>query len=165
MKPLSIVAAAMMLSFGAGQAMAEVSPADKIFAINAAAGGQAEVRLGQLATANAATPAVKQFGERMVTDHTQANQELAEIARKQNLTLPARPEASDQVTEQRLSNLKGHAFDSAYIRDMVQDHQKDVADFRKESESGQDPELKAFAAKYLPVIEQHLQMAQTAERE
>jgi putative membrane protein len=165
MKSASIAMGAALLCLGATQAMAALSAADKTFATKAAAGGQAEVELGQLATRDASAPAVKQFGERMVTDHTQANQALIEIARQKNLTLPSTPDAADQATEKKLSALKGHAFDSAYMQDMVQDHQKDVADFRNESETGQDPDLKAFAAKYLPVIEHHLQMAQAAERE
>jgi putative membrane protein len=102
---------------------------------------------------------VRQFGEEMVTDHSQANQELQAIAKQQDLTLPSRPDSASVATEQRLQSSSGAAFDSAYARDMVQDHQQDVADFQKESSSGQDPALKAFAQKYLPVLQHHLQMA------
>ena len=96
----------------------------------------------------------------MVTDHSQANQELQAIAKQQNLTLPTRPDAASAATEQRLQSSSGSAFDSAYARDMVEDHQQDVADFQKEASSGQDPAPKAFAQKYLPVLQHHLQMAQ-----
>lgn len=64
------------------------------------------------------------------------------------------------AARQRLMGLKGSAFDAAYARDMVKDHQQDVAEFRKEARAGQDPALKAFARKTLPVLQQHLQMAQ-----
>jgi putative membrane protein len=155
---------AIAITFAAGSAMAQqLSPQDKTFATKAAAGGQAEVMMGQLAEKNGSSQQVKQFGQRMVQDHTQANQELMVIARSQNLTLPTTPDAKDRSTEERLSNMKGQAFDTAYIQDMVQDHQEDIADFQKEAQNGQDPALKAFAQKYLPVLQQHLQMAKAAQ--
>jgi putative membrane protein len=144
----------------AGHGIAQISPADRTFATKAAAGGEAEVVLGRLATEKAGSQQVRQFGQQMVTDHTQANQELQAIAKQQNLTLPTKPDAKSTATEQRLQNSSGAAFDAAYSRDMVQDHQQDVADFQKEASSGQDPAMKAFAQKYLPVLQHHLQMAQ-----
>jgi putative membrane protein len=96
----------------------------------------------------------------MIEDHTKANQELKSIATAQNLELPTKPGKSELTTEHRLKQASGPAFDRAYIEDMVQDHEKDVAAFRKEAQSGQDPAVKAFAQKYLPVLEQHLRMAQ-----
>ncbi len=154
----AIGAAALMLA--AGHAMAEMSTADRTFATKAAAGGEAEVVLGQLATQKAGSDQVRQFGQQMVTDHSQANQELQAIAKQQNLTLPTKPNSASAATEQRLKNSSGTAFDTAYTRDMVQDHQQDVAEFQKEATSGQDPALKGFAQKYLPVLQHHLQMAQ-----
>lgn len=148
------------LCLTAGQAMAQMSPADQTFAKKAASGGLAEVSLGQLAQKNAGSPQVRQFGQRMITDHTQANQELQMIAQQQNLTLPNEPDAASRTMEQRLQASTGTAFDTAYARDMVQDHQQDIADFQQEATSGKDPALKAFAQKYLPVLKQHLAMAQ-----
>src|SRR3978361_1619174 len=115
----------------AGHALAQISTADKTFATKAAAGGQAEVALGRLATEKAGSQQVRQFGQQMVTDHSQANQELMAIAKQQNLTLPTKPDSASVSTEQRLQASSGAAFDSAYTRDMVQDHQQDVADFQK----------------------------------
>jgi putative membrane protein len=158
-KTAAIIGAGMFI-FASGHAMAQLSPADQTFATKAAAGGQAEVALGRLATEQAGSQPVRQFGQQMVTDHSQANQELQAIAKQQNLILPTRPDSASVATEQRLRASSGAAFDSAYARDMVQDHQQDVADFQKEASSGQDPALKAFAQKYLPVLQHHLQMAQ-----
>jgi putative membrane protein len=62
----------------------------------------------------------------------------------------------------RLSAMSGNAFDAAYMQHMVQDHKKTVADFQKQAQSGSDPALKTFAQKYLPIIQQHLQMAETS---
>jgi len=161
MKYASTTFGALLLSLAAIPAVAALSSEDRTFVTKAAAGGQAEVAFGQLAKENASSPAVKQFGERMVTDHTQANQELMQIAQSENLNLPKGLDAKHQAKEKQLSTTKGQAFDKAYMQAMVQDHKEDVADFRKEAEHGQDQQLKAFAAKYLPVLEQHLQMAES----
>jgi putative membrane protein len=160
MKGTAAVIGAGILMLVTGQAIAQISPADRTFATKAAAGGEAEVVLGRLATEKAGSEQVRQFGQQMVTDHSQANQELQVIGKQQNLTLPTKPDAASTATEQRLQASSGTTFDSAYARDMVQDHQQDVADFQKEASSGQDPALKAFAQKYLPVLQHHLQMAQ-----
>jgi putative membrane protein len=160
MKKTAALIGAGVFVVAAGQAMAQISTADRTFATKAAAGGEAEVVLGRLASEKAQSGQVRQFGQQMVTDHSQANQELQAIAKQKNLTLPTKPDAASTATEQRLQTSSGTAFDSAYARDMVEDHQQDVADFQKEATSGQDPALKAFAQKYLPVLQHHLQMAQ-----
>ncbi len=143
-----------------GQAVARMSTADQTFATKAAAGGEAEVVLGQLASEKAGSQQVRQFGQQMVTDHTQANQALQAIAKQQNLTLPTKPDAASSAAEQHLQSISGTAFNSAYARDMVEDHRQDLADFQQEARSGQDPAIRAFAQKYLPVLQHHLQMAQ-----
>jgi putative membrane protein len=160
MQKAAAIIAASMLILAAGHAMAQLSPADRTFATKAAAGGEAEVALGRLATEKGGSQQVRQFGQQMVTDHSQANQELQALAKQQNLTLPTKPDSASAATEQRLRASSGAAFDTAYTRDMLQDHQEDIADFQKEASSGQDPTLKAFAQKYLPVLQHHLQMAQ-----
>jgi putative membrane protein len=100
----------------------------------------------------------------MTDDHTQANQDLKQIAAQENLTLPTQPESSAQTEAKRLQQANGSAFDHEYVEHMVKDHEKDVAAFRKEAQSGQDPAVKGFAQKYLPVLEQHLQMAKSLNK-
>lgn len=134
--------------------------ADHTFATMAAQGGMAEVALGQLAQQKASSDAVKQFGQRMVDDHTKVNDELKSIASTKNIALPAEVSAKDKATMDRLSKLSGAAFDRAYMQDMVADHKKDVSEFRHESENGTDADMKAFAAKTLPTLEEHLKMAE-----
>jgi len=158
---LALVAAGV-IGLTAAQSMAALSSTDRTFAQKAAAGGLAEVSLGQIAAQNANSQQVKDFGQRMVTDHTQANQELQQIAQQENLTLPTQPDSKDQATQKRLGTLTGTAFDTAYTKDMVQDHRQYIAEFKREAQSGQDPALKAFAQKTLPVLQQHLQMAEAA---
>jgi putative membrane protein len=133
--------------------------ADQKFAEAAAAGNAAEIQMGKLATEKAANEKVKQFGERMVTDHTKASAELKAIAAKKGMTLPDSPKPKDQATIEKLSKLSGPAFDKAYMRDMVKDHQKDVAEFQKEATNGSDPDLKAWAGTTLPILQEHLKLA------
>jgi putative membrane protein len=147
---------------GAVPALAVVSGADKTFATEAAHGGLAEVQMGQLALQKASSPKVKEFAQRMVTDHTQANQDLMQLGKSENLTLPTQLDAKHKSEMDRLSAMSGNAFDAAYMQHMVQDHKKTVAEFQKQAQSGSDPALKSFAQKYLPIIQQHLQMAETS---
>jgi len=139
--------------------------ADNTFAMKAAQGGMAEVQLGQLAKDHAKSQAVKDFGDRMVTDHTKANDELKSIASKKGITLPTSIDAKDQATYDRLSKLNGAEFDRAYMADMVKDHQTDVAEFRRESQNGNDADLKEFAGKTLPTLQEHLSLAQKTNSE
>jgi putative membrane protein len=125
-------------------------------------GGMAEVELGRLAAQIAQSDAVKQFAQRMITDHGKSNDELTSLARSKKVTLPSDVGATHKATKDRLAGLSGAAFDRAYMQEMVADHQKDVNAFRAESESGKDPEVKAWAAKTLPTLQSHLQMAQAA---
>jgi putative membrane protein len=136
--------------------------ADSAFAKEAAQGGLAEVALGTLAAERAASDAVKQFGERMVSDHGKANEELKTLAQRKNMTLPSEPSAKQLATQKRLEKVKGEAFDRAYMQDMLTDHHHDIAAFEREASSGNDPEFKAWAAKTLPTLKAHLQLAQDA---
>jgi putative membrane protein len=156
------LAAAGLVGLLTGQAVAAMSATDRTFAQKAAAGGLAEVALGQLALQNGSSQQVKDFGQRMVTDRGQANQELQRIAQSENLALPTSLDSKEQALQKRLSSLKGPAFDAAYTQNMVKDHEQDVAEFKREAQSGQDPALKAFAQKAVPILQQHLQMAQAA---
>jgi putative membrane protein len=137
--------------------------ADTRFASNAAQGGMAEVQLGQLAVQKATNPDVKAFGQHMVDDHTKANDELKEVAGKESITLPTNLNAKDQALMSRLQNLSGAQFDKAYIRAMVKDHEEDVKEFQKEANAGTDAGLKDFAAKTLPTLQSHLEMAKSTD--
>jgi len=123
-----------------------------------AQGGMLEVELGKLAQAQASSDAVKQFGSRMVTDHSKANDQLKELAAQKGVTLPAAMSNQQKHDVSKLASLSGAAFDSAYVSMMVQDHKKDVAEFQKESKSGKDSDVKGWAATTLPTLEGHLKM-------
>ena len=134
--------------------------ADTKFAAGAAVGGMEEVELGRLAAQKGASDEVRQFGQRMVDDHSKANQDLTAVASAKGLALPAALDAKHQGEVQKLSALSGDKFDQEYVGMMVKDHKKDVAEFQKESTDGADADIKAFAARTLPVIQEHLQMIQ-----
>jgi putative membrane protein len=137
----------------------KIGASDKRFVRKAAEGGMAEVELGQMAAEKASNPEVKKFGQRMVDDHTKANDQLKEVASSKGIQLPTKLSPKDEMTKQRLSSLKGDDFDKAYMSDMVKDHAQDVADFQRESTSGMDPDVKNFASKTLPTLEDHLKQA------
>jgi len=136
---------------------------DQTFVMKAAHGGMAEVKLGTLATQKAANADVKAFGQQMVDDHSKANDELKQLASTKGITLPTDIDAKDQATYDRLSKLSGAEFDRAYMNHMVSDHRTDVSEFRRESQHGSDPDVKAWAAKTLPTLEHHLQMAESTD--
>jgi putative membrane protein len=137
---------------------------DQKFVMDAAKGGMAEVELGKLAQDKGSNDQVKNFGKRMADDHGKANDELQTLARNKNITLPSDLDPKDKATKDRLSKLSGPAFDRAYMAAMLQDHKKDVSEFKRESTSGHDPDVKAFAAKTLPTLEEHLRLAQDTEK-
>ncbi|HTL45363.1 MAG TPA: DUF4142 domain-containing protein [Vicinamibacterales bacterium] len=142
------------------QSSTAVSAADKAFVREAAIGGMAEVDLGNLAKEKASSADVKSFGDRMVTDHGKANDELKQWAEQNKVTLPTEIDAKHKAMHDRLSKLSGDAFDKAYMKDMVADHKADVAKFRTESKSAHNADLKAWAGKTLPTLEDHLKLAQ-----
>lgn len=135
------------------------------FVLDAAKGGMAEVQLGKLATEHGQTDEVKKFGQRMVDDHTKANDELKSIAASKSIKLPQELEGKDKALMTRLEKLNGAAFDRAYMNAMVTDHQKDVNEFKKESNTGRDPQVKSFASSTLPTLEEHLQQAKQTRSE
>jgi putative membrane protein len=162
--PLLFLAVAGCTQGGMGSSgsSAEMSvPAeDRIFVSEAASGGIAEVALGQLAERNASSGTVRDFGRRMVKEHSQANDELTTIAKAQGLTPPTDMDSTHAALRTRLERVTGPAFDNQYINGQVEDHAMQLALFRKEAEEGQNPQLKAFAQKYEDIVAEHEQMAQ-----
>ena len=132
------------------------------FASNAAQGGMAEVEMGRLAAQRASDPEVKAFGERMVSDHSRANGELKSVASKKGLQLPTDMNSEQKSEIDKLSKLSGAEFDKQYMSAMVDDHKKDVKEFETQSKEGNDADIKSFAARTLPTLQEHLKMAQAA---
>ena len=101
----------------------------------------------------------------MAQDHAKANDELKQLAAGKGLQLPSAPDPHSQEMIAKLQKLSGAEFDRAYMDHMVQDHKKDVAEFQKEASRGRDPQIKAFAAKTLPTLQEHLKMAEATHAE
>lgn len=148
---ISLAAAALPLMTWA----ASSSP-DTDFYKKAAEGGLSEVELGQLAQEKATSPEVKQFAQMMIDDHTAANMKLQKLAATKEISLPTSSSMGQMATKAKLKVLSGDTFDKSYVKSMISDHKEDIAEFRKEAESGQDPDARAFAKATLPTLEKHL---------
>ena len=144
-----------MTSMPSGQ----ISLSDASFLRKAAAGGAAEVESRQPGQDKASNPEVKQFAQKMVDDHSAANSELKTLAQQKGVAVPTQPDFRSKKELDRLSKLSGPAFDRAYMKLMVSDHEKDVSEFQKESRSAQDSDVKSFAGKTLPTLQDHLRLA------
>jgi putative membrane protein len=134
---------------------------DAAFVTKIAEVGMAEVELGKLALQKTQRDDVKKFAQQMVDDHGKAGDELKALAMRKNITWPADLDAEHKALRDRLSKLSGAAFDQAYMQAMVDGHRKVAAQFRTETQSGSDAEVKAWAAKTLPTIDAHLKHAET----
>ena len=138
-----------------------LSETDTTFINQAALGGMAEVQFGQLAAQKASRPAVRDFGQQMVTDHTPLNQQLMQLAQAKGITPPADLDPAHQAILARLQRERGATFDRDYMRGQVSDHQAMIALFQREAQEGTDADLKNFATQGLPALQQHLQLAQS----
>ena len=137
-----------------------LSSSDQKFLMETAMAGLMEVELGRWAAQVGTSPEVKQFGQQMVDHHSKANTELAQLASSKGVTLPTQLDEKHQRDVSKIARQKGADFDRAYSKAMLKDHQDAVKDFEKQSTGGADADLKAFASKALPTLQEHLQMAQ-----
>ena len=138
---------------------AQLSDADARFIQRAIQDGQAEINMGTMIVQKAVSPEVKNFGQRLVDDHTPINQQLAQIAAQKSVTTPAQADAREQREMERLSNLSGTDFERTTLRNAVRDHEKEIQLYQDEINSTQDPDLKAFAQSTVPILQQHLTLA------
>ncbi|HEV2693848.1 MAG TPA: DUF4142 domain-containing protein [Verrucomicrobiae bacterium] len=139
----------------------QLSAKDSKFIKNALIGGQMEVTLGQLAAQKGADQSVRDFGTKMVADHQKAGDELKGLVTQKGGQVPEVPDQNSMA--EHLQKLYGHDFDKMYMNHMVKDHMKDIAEFESEAKNGDDAELKTWASKTLPVLQEHLQLAKAAQ--
>ncbi len=135
------------------------------FMTKAAHGGMMEVQLGKLAGDKAKSDRVKAFGAMMVTDHTKAGEELKSLASQKNVTLPTSPSEEHQHHIDDLSKKTGTDFDKAYMKMMVENHEKVIDDFKKDSSDGKEADVKSWAAKTLPTLRKHLDSARNIRKQ
>jgi len=132
---------------------------DRKFLKDAAMDGLTEVALGKLAIEKASSDAVKQFGQKMIDDHTKASDELKQLAAGGNVSVPDALDSKHQSRAEKLAKLSGAEFDKAYIKDQLKYHQQNVKEFQEEAQYGSVAEVKSFASKTLPTLQQHLELA------
>jgi len=145
------------------EASGTLSFSDRKFIEKAAQGGLAEVEMGKLAQQKAQSNEVRQFGERMVKDHSAADDKLTQIASGKGMTAPGEMDAASKREYDRLSKLSGAEFDREYMKSMVSDHLKDIREFKSQAKSAKDADLRAFAESTVPTLEEHLKLARSAD--
>ena len=148
-------------STSSGTTPPAMTPGDLEFVLKASAGGMAEIHLGQIAQGRAGSEQVRAFAQRMIADHGQANDALAEIATARGTAPPDQPPVDVRTVAQAMEAYEGEDFDQVYVVEQVGAHAVAIALFRHAAEHAAAPELRAFASEHLPVIERHYQEAQT----
>lgn len=134
---------------------------DRKFMETAAQDGMAEVELGKVAAQKAQSADVKAFAERMVQDHGKANSQLMQLAQAKGVNLPTALEGKHKRMLDKMSKLAPDKFDREYMDEMADEHKKDVKAFREASKDSKDADVKAFATATLPVLEEHMKLAES----
>jgi len=160
MKQLLLIASIIAALASAGSAASAKEQPGQRFITRAIQGNLAETALGQLAQQKGASDGVRNFGQQLTADHTAANQRATAVATQLGVTPPTEPNSQQKAVYDRMSKLSGAAFDRQFIKHMVDDHKKDIAEYQKESRKPNDPAA-AYANETLPTLQQHLQTAQT----
>jgi len=139
------------------------NPKADAFMQKAIAGNLAEIQVGRLAQQQGATQGVRHFGAVLVQDHTEANRQAMSAASSMGVTAPPSPSAKEQGEYQKLASLSGSRFDKAFVKAMVKDHLKDIAEYKREAKMGNGPAA-SYAQQSLPTLHKHLQLAESLER-
>jgi putative membrane protein len=155
---LASISASLVLIAASSTSGAQASSDDKSFVEAALKGGMSEVDLGNLAVKKGASDDVRAFGQKMVDDHTKLGDHMKGVAGEIGVTPPSMASASDEARKAELEVLSGDAFDKAYIKAMVKDHEEDLRDFKKEAANGSSPAVKSAAHEGETVISHHLEM-------
>jgi putative membrane protein len=143
----------------AGEPATSLSAGDRRFIEKVARDSMAEMRMGQLAKNRGLREEVKEFANRMVTDHRAVNDALRSLAAAKGVALPSQIAGKDQRAMDKLGRAVGPDFDRAYMSHVVSNHAKDVTAFRQEAENGKDPDVRDFAASKIATLEDHMRAA------
>lgn len=143
-----------------GAGASSLASSDRKFMQEAAAGGMAEVEMARVAVERASSDAVRDYARKMIEDHTNANQELMQLASTKGVTLPAGLDAKHRAMLTRLGGLSGAEFDREYVRNAgVKSHERMLKLVQGHARKGRDADARAFAAKMVPAVQMHLDMA------
>ena len=169
LRKMKLVAALALLAAVVGARADDRKPGeepfnDVAFVQMAAMDGMHEVQLGQIAAAKATREEVKEFAKTLVADHTKANEKLKAVAKAANIPLPDKLDEKHQAHIDRFKDYKGENFDGDFLKHQVDDHQKAVALFTQASKDAKNAQVKDFASKTLPTLQQHLEMAKKLQK-
>src|SRR5437879_6169384 len=139
---------------------AKLSDNEKQLLQKIADANKAEIEMGQLAQSNAASPKVKDFGQKLVDDHTQNNQQLQQIAQQKGVQLQDQEKPDGQSMKSKLENTKGAQFDKAFLQHERDDHAKLLKELQQQQDQVQDPDVKSFISQTITAVQQHLDAAQ-----
>lgn len=139
------------------------APKETHFIKEAIQGNLAEVQMGKLGEEKGTTADIRDFGKRLVTDHSAANDKAKAAAQQAGITPPTEPTKKQTEMYQSLSKLSGSKFDKRYIEDMVKDHKKDIAEYKRAAKSGSGP-IADYAQNALPTLQEHLRIAEKIEK-
>lgn len=137
------------------------SELDRLYVTESAQGGLAEVQIARVALQRSRDNDVKQYAQQMIQEHTPVNQQLVQLANQKGITPPTTVGPKYQAAIARLSQFSGRDFDQAYKEEAgINLHMEYLVVQRRQSQLGQDSDLRAFAVRNIPVAQRHLQMAQ-----
>lgn len=143
---------------------ADLSSTDRAFLKSAADANMTEAHLGKMAQDRAADTGVKDFGQTLVQDHTKAYEELTVVANKTGESIPKGIDVRRNRAIEELTRQKGIGFDRRFVTHEIQDHRKTITEFKREAENGQNADIKAYAQKMIPTLEEHLRKAEELEK-
>jgi putative membrane protein len=142
-----------------------VASGDRKFVEAAARAGMAEVESAQLAKGKADSQAIKDFARRMEDDHNKANEALRKLADAKGVALPPETDVRHRRLQDRLRGHTAAQFEREYIDHQVSDHRHVISDFEKEAKKGHDADLRKWAGEQLPILREHLRMAQSVQED
>ena len=160
----AVLSMALLLGNAAWAAEAKGAKMDAQFIRDAAQGDMLEMRLGEIAQQKAASPEVKEFAQRMQQDHSAHLEKVRGLAASSNIKLSNDLDPKHRSEVDRFAKMTGKDFDRQYIDHMVQDHQKDIKEYEKAQQQVTNPEEKAPASETLPILKDHLNMAQNTQK-
>ena len=131
----------------------QVANSDESFLTELSRRARTEIKMAELATRLAGSNAVKQLGDRLLTEHSRVHEDMKLLAKAKAVNVWGEP---DNIRISELRQLSGEAFDRAYLAEVVRLHEKDIREFEEAAKTTTDPELKGFVLKYLPTMQAHL---------
>jgi putative membrane protein len=142
----------------------DLSNTDKAFLRSAAEADMTEAHVGKMAQDKSSADSIKNFGQSLVQDRTKAYEELTALANKTGVNIPKGIDIRRIRTIEDLTREKGSAFDRDFAMHEVQDHRRTIAEFKREADKGRNADLKAYAQKMIPTLEEHLRKAEELEK-